>query len=149
MQSSVGLPITFNVHTQLNLPLILQFTLQMNTNFKCQETNDQGCDRKVCRYFTIIYNKKPDDLCGTCGLARLCNLYGVLNLQAIQMKEGMHVTRTMFHLPQPTCNCNCNCNCNFLLFIRSLQGLSPPDIELVNKYNIEIYLQNTRIQDKI
>ena len=30
-----------------------------------------------------------------------------------------------------------NCNCNFLLFIRSLQGLSPPDIELVNKYNIE------------
>ena len=44
---------------------------------------------------------------------------------------------------------DCNCNFDFLLFIRSVQGLSPQDIELVNKYNIEIYLQNTRIQDKI
>jgi hypothetical protein len=58
---------------------------------------------KVCRDFTIIYSKKPGDLYGTCGHVRLVNLYGMLNLQAIQLKEGRHVTRTMFHLPQPTC----------------------------------------------
>jgi hypothetical protein len=58
---------------------------------------------EVCRDFTIIYNMKPGDLYGTCGLARLVNLYGVVNLQAMQVKEGMHVTNTMFHHPQPRC----------------------------------------------
>ena len=54
---------------------------------------------KVCTDFTVIYNKKRGDLYGTCGLARLVNLYAMLNLQAIQVKEGMRVTRTMYHLP--------------------------------------------------
>jgi hypothetical protein len=58
---------------------------------------------EVCRDFTIMYNMKPGDLCGTCGLARLVNLYGVVNLRAIQVKEGKHLTSTIFHLLQPTC----------------------------------------------
>jgi hypothetical protein len=58
---------------------------------------------KVYRDFTIIYSKKPGDLYGTCGLARQVYLYGVFNLQAIQVKERTHVTRTMFCLPQSTC----------------------------------------------
>ena len=58
---------------------------------------------KVFKEFTIIFNKKPGDIYSTCGLARLVNLYGVVNLQAIQVKEGTCVMRTMLHLPQPTC----------------------------------------------